>query len=143
MPERKNLRLENYDYSAHGAYLVTICVAGKRPMLGVIEHEAVRLSAIGDTVASYLRAIPEHCPGVRLDEHVVMPDHLHAILLLPPTERPVRLGLVVGTFKAAVSRAWPGLGLWQRGYHDRVIRDERELVALREYVAANPLRYRR
>jgi len=72
-----------------------------------------------------------------------MPDHLHAILLLPPSERPVRLGLVVGTFKAAVSRAWPGLGLWQRGYHDRVIRDERELIALREYVAANPLRYRR
>jgi REP element-mobilizing transposase RayT len=78
---------------------------------------------------------------VRLDRFVVMPNHVHAIVWLdsragqaPPLHR------LVGGFKAAASRA-AGRPLWQRSFHDRVIRDDAELEALRRYVAENPLRW--
>ena len=152
---RKRLRLAGYDYSAHGAYLVTVCVAGRRPLLGTIRAERQCLSRLGRLTLACLHDIEHHHAGVQLDEHVVMPDHVHAIVPLPPNRpdgrgegrlAPIRtptLGVVVGTFKAAVSRRSGRRGLWQRGYHDRIIRDERELGALREYVAANPLRWSR
>jgi REP element-mobilizing transposase RayT len=159
MPVRKRLRLQGYDYSLHGAYLVTVCVAERRSLLGRLVGESVQLSDLGERAKACLAQVPAHHAGVRLDEHVVMPDHVHAILLLPPPPlpaggaryisplphdpphpSPVKLGVVVGTFKAAVARSPGGQRLWQRGYHDRIIRDERELDALREYVATNPLR---
>jgi putative transposase len=142
VPDRKRLRLAGYDYSCHGAYLVTVCVAGRRQLLGTIHGERVHLSPLGRLTSTCLRDVGRHHAGVRLDEHVVMPDHVHAIVLLPADRPDGRtLGVVVGTFKAAVSRRSRRRGLWQRGYHDRIIRDERELHALREYVAANPLRW--
>jgi putative transposase len=150
VPSRKLLRLAGYDYSAHGAYLVTTCVAGRRRLFGVIEDDSVRLSPLGELVLTCLERIENHHPGVRLDEHIVMPDHVHAILLLPrdcrgeihlaPTPK---LGVVVGSFKAAVARRSREGGFWQRGYHDRIVRNERELLALRQYVAANPTRWSR
>jgi putative transposase len=82
---REALRLQGYDYSAHGAYLVTTCVAGRRHLFGeVVDDGAVRLSALGEQALACLEEIERHHPGVRLDEHVVMPDHVHAIVVLPP-----------------------------------------------------------
>jgi hypothetical protein len=70
-----------------------------------------------------------------------MPDHFHGIVLLDRARQasPLHLGVVVGALKACSSRE-AGTRLWQRGYHGRVIRDERELDALRRYVLENPLR---
>jgi len=147
MPGRKPLRLAGYDYSAHGAYLVTTCVAGRRHALGAVVDSTVHLSPLGELVAACLEEIEAHHPLVGLDEHVVMPDHVHAIVLLPPRCRgetclaPTPLGVVVGGFKSAVVRRSGEVGLWQRGYHDRIIRNEHELDTLREYVAANPRRW--
>ena len=97
-----------------------------------------------------MQSIPSHHRGWELDTHVVMPDHVHVVLFAGDRAGQVRpndragqvrpLHDVVGAFKARASRR-AGRTLWQRGYHDRIIRNETELNALREYIATNPLRW--
>jgi len=141
MAQRKRLRLCNYDYGSAGAYLVTVCVRDRRCLLGRVEDDTVRLSATGRLVAGALAGIGAFHPGVDLDSWVVMPNHVHAILFLDRTRfRPPPVPAIVGAFKARASRR-AGKPLWQRGYHDRIVRDEGELQALREYVLQNPRRW--
>jgi putative transposase len=86
------------------------------------------------------REIPSHYPAASTDAFVVMPNHVHGILWLERAGHALPLPRVVSSFKAAVSRQ-AGRPLWQRSFHDRIIRDERELLALRQYVRDNPLRW--
>jgi REP element-mobilizing transposase RayT len=86
------------------------------------------------------RGIATFHAGVVLDVFVVMPNHVHAIVGIDRRRRPPPLPAVVGAFKARASRA-ADRALWQRGYHDRIVRDETELAALREYIETNPLRW--
>ena len=92
LPRRKTIRLQNYDYSQAGAYFVTICTAHKRPLFGVVRRgdpcgrppvpAYVELSETGRIVESYLTEIPSHYPDVGLASYVIMPDHIHMILVL-------------------------------------------------------------
>lgn len=140
MPRRRRNRIDGFDYAAHGAYFVTVCVAGRRSLLGAMEGDGVLLSPLGAIALECLRAVPNHHDGVKVDEHIVMPDHVHAIVVLVgagPT-----LATIVGTFKAAVTRRSGERDFWQRGFHDHVVRDEDDLRRLREYIRTNPLRTR-
>jgi putative transposase len=85
-------------------------------------------------------AIPARRRGTEIDAFVVMPNHLHGIVVLARAGHAPPLQVVVGSFKSAVSRivAEP---IWQRSFHDRVIRDEDELEAFRQYIADNALRW--
>ena len=101
LPRRKTIRLQNYDYSQNGAYFVTICTAHKRPLFGVVRRGDpcgrppvpvyAELSEIGRIVESYLTEIPSHYPDVHLASYVIMPDHIHMILVLTQTQ-PERAG---------------------------------------------------
>ena len=96
LPRRKTIRLQNYDYSQNGAYFVTICTAHKRPLFGVVRRGDpcgrppvpvyAELSEIGRIVESYLTEIPSHYPDVHLASYVIMPDHIHMILVLTQTQ---------------------------------------------------------
>ena len=96
LPRRKTIRLQNYDYSQNGAYFVTICTAYKRPLFGVVRRgdpfgrppvpAYVELSETGRIVESYLTEIPSHYPDVHLASYVIMPDHIHMILVLTQTQ---------------------------------------------------------
>jgi putative transposase len=94
---------------------------------------------LGALVAARWRAIPDHYPEAGVDAFVVMPNHLHGIGVLSEARdghaRP--LHVVIGSFKAAVARK-AGRPVWQRSFHDRVIRNDAELEALRRYVGDNP-----
>jgi REP element-mobilizing transposase RayT len=126
-PTRKRQRLKDFDYSAPGFYFVTICTAGRKTQL---------VDACADSVGDEMAALAVRFPGVVLDEHVVMPDHVHFILQLNgATAPPPR---ILQAFKSLTTRA-QGHRFWQRGYYDHVIRDEEELRALREYIRNNPL----
>jgi REP element-mobilizing transposase RayT len=107
---RQGLRLPGFDYS-HGGFFVTIRTEGGRCLLGEAVHGGVRLSPAGEMVTVTWRALPERFPGMLLDELVVMPNHLHAILMLGtvagPGRSPVGANLV---FAPTPSRA-------QRGDH--------------------------
>lgn len=142
MLRRKHPRLRGYDYSNAGLYLVTVCTLQRRPIFGRVVGDEVDLNALGAIVHAEIKRLPERL-AVEIDAFVVMPNHVHAIVALEGRARqasPLRLGTVVGSVKSGSSREI-GLPVWQRGYHDHVIRDECDLQRVREYIATNPARW--
>jgi putative transposase len=160
---RRSIRLKDYDYAQAGAYCVTICTQNRAQLFGAIEAEIMRLCAIRNVVNECWLAIRTHFQQVELDMYVVMPNHLHGILVITddlvsgergrathvsPLQRPLgskkgSLGAIVGAFKAGVTKrvreaeGLVGLQIWQQNYYEQIIRNER-LNALREYILANP-----
>jgi putative transposase len=144
MRARKSLRLADFDYTSDCLYLVTVCTLGRRCVLGSVEDESIRLSRLGRVVGAQIEALPARL-RVGVDAYVVMPNHVHALVDLGARTRarqasPLRLGTVVGSFKSGSSRV-ARRSLWQRGYHDHIVRDERDLERIREYIATNPIRW--
>src|SRR5258708_22674252 len=94
LPQRKSIRLQGFDYSLAGAYFVTICTHGKRCLLGSIVGKSVELSPAGEIVQAVWNSLPERFPRLVLDEFLIMPNHVHAVLgfvgagLAPPPFRP-------------------------------------------------------
>ena len=167
---RKSTRLPNRNYAADGMYFVTICTIERECLLGKILNGKMILNEFGRFAEAALTWIPKQYTYVKLDAHVVMPNHVHAILCLsdeghcedaarrggsrtaPTTthipSRPRKsLGRLVGVFKT-VSTKWinvmrdaPGEPIWQRNYHDRIIRNADELYRVRQYIAENPQKW--
>jgi putative transposase len=152
--------LREFDYSQIGAYFVTICTARRLCLLGDIQDGEVRLSPVGQVARLRWQDLPKHALGLTLDAWVVMPNHLHGIIVLPGSAvtgapcanlpsgpKPGSLGAAIGGFKSAVSREIaashlsPIEPLWQRNDYERVIRNDQELDAIRRYIADNPFRW--
>lgn len=87
---RRSIRLKAYDYAQAGAYCVTVVVGGREYLLGEIVESAMRLSGCGQIVEECWNGLPEHFSNVELDEWVVMPNHVHGIVVL--SENAGRLG---------------------------------------------------
>ncbi len=150
LPSRAQVRLPGYDYSTPGAYFVTVCVKDKQQLLGSVRNGESRLSALGFLVQDHLYALPKHYANLALDCMVVMPNHIHATLFIKPLPKtssdlkPAVLGTVVGCFKSGVVKQAKELGLlpggllWQPRYWDHIIRHERALQRIREYIVNNP-----
>src|SRR4051812_6812384 len=79
---RRSLRLREYDYTGAGAYFVTACTNGRECLFGWIDGGELSLSAYGQIALECWLAIPGHCPLVDLDACIVMPNHIHGILVL-------------------------------------------------------------
>ena len=160
LPNRRSIRLQDYDYAQNGAYFVTICTNQRLCVLGDIRDGVMRCSTVGQVVEAAWQDLPHHTPGLILDAWVVMPNHLHGIVILPGKSmsetlsqtiprgpKPGSLGAVLGGFKSAVSRRVSASDLslvrplWQRNYYDRIIRDNRELGATQKYIETNPARW--
>jgi putative transposase len=137
MQQRKRLRLRGYDYGTPGGYLVTVVACQGLCLFGEVVGHAVELSPIGELVHLAMEGIGTFHHGVELDTFVVMPNHVHAIVFLDGRRGPPPVPAVVGAFKARASRR-ADRALWQRGYHDRIIRSENELTAFRDYIETNP-----
>jgi len=152
---RRSHRLPSYDYSQPGKYGVTICTQNKEHLFGQVVEGEMRRSQLGDYVELCWKWLARHYAYVELDEWIVMPNHLHGILVItngmggPPTAPAKRkpLGGLVGAFKTASTdwynqqRGTPGAPLWQRDFYDHIIRNEDELNKTREYIRTNPLRW--
>jgi putative transposase len=172
--QRRSVRLPGYDYASAGAYFVTMCARGRQLLFG--EPQVRRLAE------TCWRDIPKHVDHVELDEWVVMPNHIHGIIVIGEREdsaegRGVQLNapttmksegvveqrgdannafsvmsphrhtlsVIIRTYKAAVTttcRDAKHAGFaWQRGYYEHVVRNERELDAIRLYIRHNPLKW--
>ena len=163
-PCRRSVRLKGFDYSRAGAYFVTVVCKDRACLLGIVDAGDLRLNAAGRQVREVWQHLAGRFPSVVMDACVIMPNHVHGIVVLAPqVERAVGAGLallaagaassaptlsdVVRAFKSvsaiAANRALgrSGQPLWQRSYYDRVIRDEEELQRYRQYVAENPLKW--
>lgn len=157
---RRQRRLRGWDYSQPGSYFITICTINSADLLGDVAGGRVRLNAYGEIAKDTWAWLGAHFPNVSLDESVVMPNHIHDILVLTTAVRgqqreasdmPVHrktVGELVGAFKTRSTkevnrlRQTPGAVLWQRDFWDRVIRNEYELTRTREYIRRNPEKYR-
>ena len=170
MRRRKQIRLRGYDYSLPGAYFITLCTKDRKNRLARVVNSRARRSAIGEAVSRCWKEIPDHQTGVEVDEFVVMPNHVHGVVVIldssmqaensgrrvqlntPTGNRFSRispkagsLGVIVRTFKAAVTTWCRANGFpefaWQRGFYEHIIRDEHSLQRIREYIDANPRRW--
>ena len=152
---RRPLRLRDFDYSSAGAYFVTIDTNDRMQILGELGPTAtIVLSDAGRMVDQWWRKLPEKFQSVTLDGYVVMPEHLHGIVLLsggPMTANvdAISLSDAVQWFKTMTTNeyfrrvrtdGWTPVRakLWQRGFYDHVIRGEEDLLEIREYIEFNP-----
>lgn len=148
---RQSTRLRGYDYSSAGAYFITICTHQRECIFGEIVDEVIRPNAWGEIVATCWHEIAQHFPTVELDAFVLMPNHVHGIVVIvaPPSQpSPIpKLGQIIAYFKYQSTkrinllRDQASVPIWQRNYYDRIIRDDKALDAIREYIAANPIRW--
>lgn len=151
---RKPLRLRSYDYAQAGMYFVTICAHERACIFGEVHGEVLRPSELGNLITEQRRALPEQNQCLSTDAFVIMPNHLHGILVFDQKnagaiKRAPTLGEIVRAFKARCSHAFrkgaihraQDVQLWQRGYYEHVIRNEADLARIREYIANNPLQW--
>jgi putative transposase len=164
---RRSIRLKDYDYSQSGAYFVTICVHERECVLGNVIEGETRLNEYGEIVAKCWHDLIDHYPHIGLDAFVVMPNHVHGVIVIDdenvadpmvgagaglrpaPTATTKRYPLseIVRAFKSFSARRinelrkTAGIPFWQRNYYEHVIRNDRELNAIREYSLHNPLRW--
>ncbi|SHJ32118.1 REP element-mobilizing transposase RayT [Desulfatibacillum alkenivorans DSM 16219] len=167
----KSIRLKNYDYSRPGAYYITICTQDKACLLGQVVNRKTVPSDAGKMVRQIWEEIPSRYPGVRLDAFVLMPNHIHGIIILErksslqdcnqrgaESGRPqgylaaMSLSDIVRRFKTLTTRkyidgvnqlGWPRFNgkLWQQNFYDHIIRKEESLHSIREYIANNPAQW--
>lgn len=153
LPRRKSLRLRDYDYARVGMYFMTICAHDRACLFGSILADKMHMNELGSVIENCWNALPERHPQISLDAFVVMPNHVHGIVVIEAAEpgamnRAPTLGEVVRAFKARCTRAWnaathrPGHAtLWQRNYHEHVIRNASDLTRIREYIENNPAQW--
>ena len=142
---RRSFRIPEYDYSQPGAYFVTICTQGRRCLFGDIKEGQMQLNEFGQIISKNWLALPTRFPHITLDEFVVMPNHLHGVVFF---NYPLAsLGQMVAYFKYLTTRGvndkigLSGAPLWQRNYYEHVIRNEKDMNRIREYIFNNPLQW--
>jgi putative transposase len=148
---RRSIRLKGFEYSRSAVYFVTICVQNRACLFGTISQHQMLLNAAGKMVSVEWLALPARFPSVILDEYVVMPNHFHGIIYMPPDsiEHPT-LGKIIGAFKSLVNnnyitgvktQDWTPFNkrLWQRNYYEHIVRDDLTLQKIQQYIQHNPL----
>jgi putative transposase len=148
-----SIRLHGFDYSQNGAYFVTICTQNRKHLFGKIENGIMKPNDAGQMLKDCLKSINHHFPSVTIDVSIVMSDHLHKIIFIDHEgDQRANLSQIVQWFKINTTNAYirqvhQGISppfdkpLWQRGFWDRVIRNDDELQAIRNYIASNPERW--
>lgn len=153
-PKRKQIRLADYDYSSAGAYFVTICTKDRRCILseisvgaGVLDGPLLCLLPSGKIVEETIQEIGRHYDWLLIDNCVIMPNHIHLLLRMEsdgssgtPTPANARLPMLISTLKRFSNRK-SGVRLWQRGYHEHVIRNETDYREIWNYIDTNPARW--
>jgi putative transposase len=167
---RHSIRLPNYDYAQPGGYFITIVTYQRDMIFGEIVNKQMRLSDFGKIAEECWRAIPDHFPNVELGAYVIMPNHVHGIIVIndgsatnsspsvgarhvSPLPQPSNprgykrgsIGAFAGSFKSAVSkrigREHNATGIWQRNYYEHVIRNHEDWDRIHRYIEANPSRW--
>ena len=158
---RHSTRLTEFDYTTPWWYYVTICARPKKCWFGDIKNGKMVLNRIGKCVESEWLKTTQIRPNVGLDDYVIMPDHLHGIIIIEfnvgaipvvgairriaPTNKPNSLGSIIGQFKSVVTKQIRRIGhtdfKWQRNYYEHIIRNERDLFNIRQYMKNNPLKW--
>ncbi|MDD5341240.1 MAG: transposase [Patescibacteria group bacterium] len=160
-------RLGHWNYADEGFYYVTICTKDRKCCLGEIKDNNVYLSEVGKVVFDCWLEIPKHFNNIRLDDWIIMPNHVHGIIQIECDEndfakncrdrvypvstrnkfghvKPKSLSSVVNTFKGAVTRKChennPDFK-WQDNYYEHIIKNDEDYARIKEYIANNPVNW--
>ena len=156
LKQRKNIRMQGWDFTSPGWYFLTICTKNMRSAFGTVVKGRMVLNAAGTVADNFWREIPAHFPRAVVDEHVVMPHHVHGLLHLTEAGwdinrrtarreafgRPVAgsVPTIVRSYKGAVSKAL-GQSVWQSRFYEVRARDEAARANIRRYICDNPRNY--
>ena len=152
LPVREQIRLQDYNYSSAGYYFITICVKDRHELLGKVVGDAhlgvplLELTEIGEEVKRYVDNISSTYNNVKIDKYTIMPNHIHLIVIIkdgtPRCASPTKsvLAKVINAFKSLTSRKF-GESMWQRSYHDHIIRGEAEYQRIWQYIDENPMNW--
>jgi REP element-mobilizing transposase RayT len=157
---RRSIRLKGFDYEQPGAYFVTICTQNRECLFGAVTDGQIRLTEAGRIVDAVWGELPSRFSNMSLDAFVVMPNHVHGIILvgaqfIAPSapqdqnqgamNRAPTLGDILRTYKAVSTRMVRKIAnanfAWQRNYYEHVIRDELSCDRIRQYILDNPARW--
>ncbi|CAG0961673.1 hypothetical protein ANRL3_00918 [Anaerolineae bacterium] len=164
---RRSIRLKGYDYTQAGAYFITICVHNRECLFGEIIDGEMRLNEYGQIVAEEWAKSSEIRKEIEMDEWVVMPNHIHGIVVIADSvgahgvgahgraplraahlqRQPRSLGSFVAGSKSATTkrinmmRGTQGAPVWQDNYYEHIVRNENDLNRIREYIINNPARW--
>lgn len=165
LPQRKHNRLKGFDYSSSGWYFVTICTKNREIFFGEVINRKMVLNDYGRIVKQCWFDLSNHYLNCLLDEFIVMPNHIHGIIVIKnikyvgaifkspnitgeinfaPTNKKLSLSTIMKWFKSISSiqiRKYKHLFQWQRSFYDHIIRNEKSLFAIREYIRNNPLKW--
>lgn len=168
---RRSIRLREWDYAANGAYFITLVTHERAPLFGAIVDGEMRLNAFGEIARAYWEEIPSHFDHIEIDAFVIMPNHVHGIVMIVTNEsadvraqhccaptttnptpheinvKPGSLSAIIRSYKSAVTkqtnhlRNTPAEPVWQRNFYERIVRNDRELNTVRDYIINNPARW--
>lgn len=167
---RHSIRLKGYNYTQPGAYFITICTKARQCLFGNVVKSEMQLNYLGHIAFNYWQTIPDHFPHIELDTFVVMPNHLHGILIMTDkhageqqfcalnqhldcnTEKfgkPVHgsISTIIRSYKGVVTKRiniiWhtKGQSIWQRNFYEHIGREQKSLDNIREYILNNPQRW--
>jgi putative transposase len=162
--------LKGYDYSQPGTYFVTICIQDRDCLLGEMVNCEIQFNAAGQMIYYWWNCLPHKYPNIKLDEFIIMPNHLHGLIIVvradqrvcpddkkgehtgSPLQKPVSFSRMIQWFKTMTTNEylrnvkqndWHPFNkrLWQRNYYENVIRDENEFNRTRKYILENPLKW--
>ena len=161
---RKQNRLKNYDYSDNGWYFITVCSKDRKNIFGkyknlvgaalVSARNNIKLSIIGKIIDTQWNNIKNQYKNIELDEYIIMPNHLHGIIIInnrAQTSGAPTISQIIRSFKSKSTLAYLNhlkqnnmkfpVNLWQRNFHDHIIRNDKSLNKIREYIINNPINW--
>lgn len=153
IPTRKPNRLKEYDYSQNGAYFITICTQDRKEMLSKIVGDGLsvpKLTTEGYIVEKYVKEICIKYPCASVDKYVIMPNHIHLLIGINNengTDDPSpTIGKIIGWFKYSSTKSINNSKncidkVFQRSFHDHIIRNETDYREIWEYIDTNPLKW--
>ena len=153
--------MQGYNYNSTGAYFITICINNRQKILSSIatvgadvpdgpEIPRVVLTQMGEIADKYIKQLSEFYKDIAVEEYVIMPNHIHALVFItedkssgrssPTAKQHSALSRFVSTFKRFCNKEY-GRNVWQRSFHDRIIRDDEDRCNHLQYIRDNPLRW--
>ena len=156
-PSNLSHRLSEYDYRSPGWYYVTTCTDEHIWQFGTVIDDQMHLNEAGSIIHAHWESLPQRFPGITLDEYVIMPNHIHGILVLPekyPPEawagkkkwRRPSVGNILRAFKAAATHRIRHTTTkmtfgWQPNYYDHIVRNDPDIDRIRLYIINNPAKW--
>lgn len=163
---RRSVRIKGYDYTQPGKHYITIITNDRNHLFGEITNGYMQLNRYGQIVKDQWLKTADIRENVNLDTYIIMPNHIHAIIILTATGnrvtkprdpiknteqfgKPVSgsIPTIIRSFKSVVTkhinimRQTPGNAVWQRGYYGHIINNDRDLNRIRQYIADNPIKW--